>query len=141
MKKLVGVLTALFLVVSAWISVATPQAQASGFDRFNVSSVSVLAAVTERRNAADDKLSELRNKVDLNNSDVRDFRKYRGFFPSLAAKIVQNAPYDRVEDVLKIPGLSESQKERLQANLDEFVVTPPSNVFNEGDDRYNAGVY
>jgi photosystem II PsbU protein len=141
MKKLVGVLAALFLLFSAWVSVEIPQAQALELNRLNVSSVSVLAAVTERRNAADEKLGEFKNKVDLNNSDVRDFRKYRGFFPALASKIVQNAPYEQVEDVLKIPGLSESQRDRLQANLDEFVVTPPSNVFNEGDDRYNAGVY
>ncbi|MFW6357814.1 MAG: photosystem II complex extrinsic protein PsbU, partial [Chroococcales cyanobacterium] len=71
----------------------------------------------------------------------RAFRQYRGFYPTLASKIIQNAPYENVEDVLDIPGLSERQKERLQANLDNFTVTPQSEVFVEGDDRFNPGVY
>jgi photosystem II PsbU protein len=140
MKKLVGVLAALFLTFSSWVSAGIPQAQALDLSHFSVSSVSI-AAASVRRNAADDKLSEFKNKVDLNNSDVRDFRQYRGFYPDLASKIVRNAPYDKVDDVLDIPGLSESQRDRLQANFDNFTVTPPSDVFNEGDDRYNAGVY
>jgi photosystem II PsbU protein len=140
MKKLVGVVAALFLVFSAWVGAGIPQAQALDLSHFSVSSMSILAAV-ERRNAADDKLGEFKDKVDLNNSDVRDFRKYRGFYPDLASKIVRNAPYERVEDVLDIPGLSETQRDRLQANFDSFTVTPPSDVFNEGDDRYNPGVY
>ncbi|MEG3435871.1 photosystem II complex extrinsic protein PsbU [Pannus brasiliensis CCIBt3594] len=92
-------------------------------------------------NAADAKLVELGNKIDLNNSDIRDFRDLRGFYPNLAGKIIKNAPYDSVEDVLDIPGLSEGQKERLQANLDKFTVTEPSKEFIEGDDRFNPGVY
>ena len=69
------------------------------------------------------------------------FAVYAVFYPNLASKIIQNAPYNDVEDVLEIPGLSESQKERLQANLDNFVVTKMSDVMNAGDDRYNPGVY
>ena len=140
MKKLVGVLAALFLTFSSWLSADIPQAQAIDLSHFSVSSMSI-AAAGSLRNAADDKLSEFKNKVDLNNSDVRDFRQYRGFYPDLASKIVRNAPYDKIDDVLDIPGLSESQRDRLQANFDNFTVTPPSDVFNEGDDRYNAGVY
>jgi photosystem II PsbU protein len=140
MKKLVGALAALFLTFSSWLSAGIPQAQAIDLSHFSISSISI-AAVGDRRNAADDKLGEFKNKVDLNNSDVRDFRQYRGFYPDLASKIVRNAPYENVDDVLGIPGLSESQRDRLQANFDNFTVTPPSDVFNEGDDRYNAGVY
>lgn len=43
--------------------------------------------------------------------------------------------------MLDIPGLSESQKNRLQANLNRFTVTQPSKELNEGDDRINPGVY
>ncbi|MCU7244196.1 MAG: Photosystem II extrinsic protein, partial [Microcystis aeruginosa WS75] len=50
-------------------------------------------------------------------------------------------PYQEVEDVLNIPGLSATQKERLQANLEKFTVTEPSKEFIEGDDRFNPGVY
>lgn len=102
----------------------------------------LLAVETNRRNAADDLLStDFGQKIDINNSDIRDFRGLRGFYPKLASLIIQNAPYSEVEDVLNIPGLSESQVERLQANLDNFTANPLSEVFNEGDERYNAGVY
>jgi len=101
-----------------------------------------VAVENDRRNAADDLLStEFGQKIDLNNSDIRDFRGLKGFYPKLASLIIQNAPYDQVEDVLSIQGLSETQRERLQANLDRFSATPPETVFNEGDERYNAGVY
>jgi photosystem II PsbU protein len=93
-------------------------------------------------NAVDTLLTtEFGKKIDLNNSDIRDFRELRGFYPTLAGKIIKNSPYDKVEDVLDIPSLSESQKKRLQANLENFTVTPPSKEFNEGGDRINPGVY
>jgi photosystem II PsbU protein len=62
-------------------------------------------------------------------------------YPTLAGKIIQNAPYEKVEDVLEIPGLSDRQKELLQANLDKFTVTEVDPTFVEGGDRYNPGVY
>lgn len=93
-------------------------------------------------NAFDQKLTtEFGQKVDLNNATIRAFRDFRGFYPNLASKIIQNAPYERVEDVLNIPGLSDTQKARLQANLDKFTVTEPAKELNEGDDRINPGVY
>lgn len=93
------------------------------------------------RNAADDKIDEIDNKVDLNNANIRDFRGLRGFYPNLAAAIIQNAPYAKVRDVLNIPNISDRQRQRLEENIDEFVVTDPSYVFNEGDGRYNPGIY
>ena len=139
MKKLFGVLAALMLVFTSLGFMAKP-AQAFDLNSFALQSSSVLAA--EYRNPADAKLTtEFGQKLDLNNSDVRDFREYRGFYPTLASKIIKNAPYENVEDVLNIPGLSESQKQRLQANLDNFTVTKTSDVFTEGGDRFNIGVY
>lgn len=100
------------------------------------------AVIKNRRNVADDLLStEFGQKIDLNNSDIRDFRELKGFYPKLASLIIKNAPYDKVEDVLSIPGLSEIQAGRLKDNLSQFSVTPTASVFNEGDERYNAGVY
>ncbi|MEA5532855.1 photosystem II complex extrinsic protein PsbU [Crocosphaera sp. XPORK-15E] len=93
-------------------------------------------------NPVDAKLTtEFGQSIDLNNSNIRVFRELRGFYPNLASKIILNSPYDKVEDVLEIPGLSERQKQRLQANLDKFVVTPPASELTEGDDRLNPGVY
>ncbi len=138
MKRLVSVFAILLLVIGSWGFSGVSTAEAADFSIFSLQSSPILAA---RRNAADDKLGEIQGKLDLNNSDVRDFRNLRGFYPTLAGKIVKYAPYEQIEDVLEIPGLSESQLKRLQANLDNFVVTDPSLVFNAGDDRINPGVY
>jgi photosystem II PsbU protein len=105
---------------------------------------SVLAAeeTTELKNPFDAKLdTEFGEKLDLNNTNVRAFRQYRGMYPTLATLIVENAPYEKVEDVLDLPTLSERQKEVLQANLDNFTVTEPESFLNEGDDRINNGIY
>lgn len=94
------------------------------------------------RNSADNKLStEFGKKIDLNNTNVRAFRKYPGLYPTLARKVVDNAPYKTVEDVLDIPGLSEKQKELLSANMDKFTLTAVDDTFTEGGDRYNNGYY
>ena len=139
MKRLLGIMTALLLIVGSWGFAGANQAQASDLNIFTLQSSPILAV---RRNTADDKRLEIeRGKLDLNNSHVRQFRQLRGFYPNLASKIIQNAPYNKVEDVLEIPGLSERQKERLQANLEKFIVTAPDPSMNAGDDRYNPGVY
>jgi len=100
------------------------------------------ATANTNLNPVDLKLTtEYGQKIDLNNSNIREFRELRGFYPNLATKIIKNSPYDNVNDVLDIPGLSGTQKSRLQANLDKFTVTPPSFELIEGDDRINPGVY
>lgn len=138
MKRFASILAAVLMTISAWGFSGINSAQAADLSVFTIQSNPIFAA---RRNAADAKLGEIKGKVDLNNSDVRDFRSLRGFYPNLASKIIQNAPYTNVEDVLDIPGLSEKQQERLQANLENFVVTEASDVMNAGYDRYNPGVY
>ena len=137
MKRLLGILVALLVVIfGAWGF--APTAQASTTELFDSQPGILLARV----NTADAKRQELiRGKLDLNNSDVREFRKLRGFYPNLASKIIQNAPYDTVEDVLDIPGLSDRQIERLQANMDQFFVTEMEASMNAGGDRYNPGLY
>jgi photosystem II PsbU protein len=96
----------------------------------------------ELRNAVDDKLrTEYGSKLDLNNANVQAFAKYRGLYPTIAGKILQNAPYDSVEDVLDIPGLSARERDLIEANLDNFTVTTPDPALVEGADRFNNGVY
>jgi photosystem II PsbU protein len=64
-------------------------------------------------------------KIDLNNANLVAFTDCPGFYPNLARSIVSSGPYDKVEDVLKIPGLSKRQKALLKANLGTFTVTEP----------------
>ena len=138
MKRFASIFAAVLMTLSFWGFSGINSAQAADLNFFTSQSAPILAV---RRNAADAKLGEIQGRLDLNNSDVRDFRSLRGFYPNLASKIIQNAPYENVEDVLEIPGLSEKQQERLQANLDKFVVTDVADVMNAGYDRYNPGVY
>ncbi|MEO1669645.1 MAG: photosystem II complex extrinsic protein PsbU [Cyanobacteria bacterium J06631_2] len=140
MKRFVGIIAALLLTLGAWGFAPAAQASEIKLDTglFTTPPTTLLARI----NTADAKRSELiKDKLDLNNSDVREFRRLRGFYPSLASKIIQNAPYSNVEEVLEIPGLSSSQAERLQANIDEFVVTDVEASMNAGGDRYNPGLY
>ena len=96
----------------------------------------------EIRNAVDDKLStEYGSKLDLNNANVQAFVKYKGMYPTIAGKVLKHAPYDNVEDVLDIPGLSDRERDIIEANLGSFTVTPPDPALVEGADRYNNGVY
>jgi photosystem II PsbU protein len=93
-------------------------------------------------NSADSKLgTDFGKKIDLNNTNVRAFRKYPGLYPTLARKIVDGAPYKSVDDVLSIPDLSTNQKANLEKNLENFTITSTDDTFNEGGDRYNNGYY
>lgn len=142
MKLWQRIVTVFSLTIFLSSIVFSQPAQALNFDTILQGSPRLVAMENTRRNVADDLLgTEFGQKIDVNNSDIRDFRGLKGFYPNLASLIIQNAPYEQVEDVLNIPGLSETQKGRLQANLDNFTATPLAEVFNEGDERYNAGVY
>lgn len=98
-------------------------------------------AAEQRHNPIDQKLGEIGAKVDLNNSNVMAFRRYPGLYPTLARKIIQQAPFETVEDVLNIPDLSESEQRLLRANLENFIVTPVESALTEGGDRINPGIY
>lgn len=96
----------------------------------------------EIRNAVDDKLNtEYGSKLDLNNANVQAFTKYPGMYPTLARKILLNAPFNSTEEVLEMPGLTDRQISILKQNLDSFTVTPPDPALVEGADRFNNGVY
>jgi len=102
----------------------------------------VLAIEIPFGNVIDEKLrSEFGQKIDLNNSNIQTFTQYPGLYPNLAREIIKNAPYEEVEDVLDIPGLSDRQKETLKANLEHFTVTAVEKALVEGEDRYNPGIY
>jgi photosystem II PsbU protein len=146
MKQLVGLLVAL-AVLLGWVSspaVAQPiSGPISGADLLSAPlEAMVWLAEASPQNAVDAKLrTEYGAKFDLNNANVQGFRKFPGLYPTLARKILLNAPYDSVEDILDLPGLTEQQLDILRANLDNFTVTPPDSAFVEGGDRFNNGVY
>ncbi|MDJ0703942.1 MAG: photosystem II complex extrinsic protein PsbU [Leptolyngbyaceae cyanobacterium MO_188.B28] len=66
--------------------------------------------------------AEMDQKIDLNNANMIAFQDCPGFYPNLAKTIVIHGPYQKVEDVLKAPGLNNLQRELLRNNLDNFTV-------------------
>ncbi|ABW33294.1 photosystem II complex extrinsic protein PsbU [Acaryochloris marina] len=94
------------------------------------------------RNPVDAKLeTDYGQKIDLNNTNVIAFSQYKGLYPTIAGKVVQNAPYSSVEEVLNIDGLTEPQKKLLQQHMGDFTVTDPDPALVGGQDRYNTGAY
>lgn len=145
MKRLARLLTVFSLLIGFWGCLGFQTvAQAASFDAFTFNRTPIFAIDSSRvlRNRADDKLADVYgDKIDLNNTSIGAFQRYRGLYPTLAKKIVFNAPYENVEDILNLKGLSERQKQRLQANLDNFTVNPPEEIFIDGDERINNGIY
>ncbi|WP_017302094.1 photosystem II complex extrinsic protein PsbU [Nodosilinea nodulosa] len=142
MKQLVGLLVAL-AVLLGWVSSPAVAQPISGADLFSapLEAMTWLAA-SSSGNAVDAKLkTEYGSKLDLNNANVQSFRNYPGLYPTLARKILLNAPYESVDDVLDLPGLSEQQINILRTNLDNFTVTSVDPALVEGADRFNNGVY
>ncbi len=134
MKRLIRFLAVLSLVVGCLGGL--PQTAIAA----NFNGVTMLAA--DYRNVVEDKMAtDYGKKLDVNNTNVRAFRQLPGLYPTLAGLIVKHAPYDSVEDVLEIPGLTDKQKEVLEANMDNFVATEVSKELVEGGDRYNNGIY
>lgn len=127
MKRLFGLLMALSIVVGVFLGGLGLSSAALAEDIYN----SVDAQLQ----------TEYGSKLDLNNANVQAFRKYPGMYPTLARKVLLNAPFSSVEEVLKLPGLSERQLDILKSNLDNFTVTDPNPALVEGADRFNNGVY
>ncbi|MEM7727194.1 MAG: photosystem II complex extrinsic protein PsbU [Cyanobacteria bacterium P01_A01_bin.45] len=144
MKKLASFLMAFSLLIAslAWLSFAKP-VYAANFHNVtqNVSHIS-LHSVHILANRADAKLPDVYgDKIDLNNTNVRAFQQFPGFYPTLARKVIVNAPYEKVEDALEIKGLSKRQRSLLESHLEDFTVTKAEAFFNEGADRFNNGIY
>lgn len=140
MKKILSFSLFLLLWMGAVFAMPRPQmAHAQGFGPGLASPV--LAAVEGLRNEADAKLAEAAGKLDLNNVNVRAFLTLPGMYPTVARKIIAGAPYEQVEDVLELPGLSERQRSTIQKYMDKFTVTEQVYALTDGDDRINNGVY
>ncbi|MBW4459882.1 MAG: photosystem II complex extrinsic protein PsbU [Nodosilinea sp. WJT8-NPBG4] len=141
MKQLVGLLVAL-AVLLGWVSSPAVAQPISGADLLSAPIVATAWLAESPQNSVDAKLkTEYGAKLDLNNANVQGFRKFPGLYPTLARKILLNAPYESVDDVLDLPGLSEPQLEILRKNLDNFTVTVTDSALVEGGDRFNNGVY
>jgi len=141
MKRFLGLFLSLAMLVASWGWAGNSGAAiAASLERLMPVSSSLVAF--EFRNAVDDKLAtDFGEKIDVNNTNVRAFLQYPGLYPTLARAILKNSPYESLDDILEIPGLTERQREVLQANMDKFTISPPDSALTEGDDRINNGIY
>ncbi len=140
MKRLISWSTLLVVCLIAVLGLVVPRpVQASPLAQ-TMSPVTILAAVTSL-NEADAKRVEVGGKVDVNNSSVRFFLDMPGMYPTIARKIIANAPYEQVEDIFDIPGLTDRQKEIISKYVDRLTATEKSEALTYGDDRINNGIY
>jgi photosystem II PsbU protein len=75
----------------------------------------------------------------LNNSNINTFRQVRGMYPTLGRTIIDNAPYKSLDEVLKIAGLTDGQKELIKGNADKFTLNKPDESM--GRERINNANY
>jgi len=144
MKRSLGVFVALGLCVGSLLFGIAQPVSAMPVNELSFGGVALVANAggRELRNSVDDKLAtEYGNKIDVNNTNIASFRKFRGLYPTIAGKVVSNAPYDEVDDILNIDGLSDVERARLQKNIDIFTISAPDPALVEGADRFNNGVY
>ncbi len=80
-------------------------------------------------------------KIDVNNTILRNYRQLPGFYPVLARILVENAPYESLEQMLTIPGLTEAQKQLIRQNFPNFVVGTYDPGNNTLENRINKGYY
>lgn len=133
----------LFLVLLVGTVLGTPRLQRAEAAELLGQGVQmpVLAALSTLKNEADAKKAEAAGKIDLNNANVRAFLGLPGMYPTAARKIIAGAPYEQVEDILQLPGLSDRQKDTIRKYIDQFTVTEQVDALTDGDDRINNGIY
>jgi photosystem II PsbU protein len=143
MKKLFCLMAAVLIGVWSWVGLSPSAIALPSFSPvgFNSGTGLVLAEATPKDVVSEKMKSEYGKKIDLNNTNIRAFRQFQGLYPTLAGVLVKNAPYEDVEDILDLPGLTAQQKDVLEANLDNFTVTPVESALTEGADRINNGIY
>ncbi|WP_017324137.1 photosystem II complex extrinsic protein PsbU [Synechococcus sp. PCC 7336] len=86
-------------------------------------------------------VAELEVPLDVNYDILRTYRELPGFYPTLARKIIFGAPYDKIDDVLDIEGLTDTEKQLLEANLKNLKAGAYDEGANYLENRINKGYY
>ncbi|MEM6502875.1 MAG: photosystem II complex extrinsic protein PsbU [Cyanobacteria bacterium P01_C01_bin.89] len=144
MKWFLRLFVVVSLCVTSWVGFGSHPAMAGHLNLTNFTWNSASMVMGAVNGEADSELAKIYGEtIDLNNTNISSYKEYRGLYPTLAKKLIANGPYESVEDILSVPGLSDRQKSTLTKYIEEglFSVSPTSVVFTQGDDRINNGVY
>lgn len=121
MKKIFFFISLISIITSLlFLGKITP---ASAIDNNNYSAYLITAKVPEYNFWEEATCPNFTQKIDLNNANIIAFKDCQGFYPQLASLIIRNSPYQKVEDILEIPELSNYQKKLLKSQLKNFIVT------------------
>ena len=74
-------------------------------------------------------------KIDVNNALVTDYKRLRGMYPHAAGLIASNGPYNSVNDLHKIVGVTDNDRALFDKYKGELIALPPGRQFYE---RINA---
>mmetsp|Transcript_25323 Transcript_25323/g.54825 ORF Transcript_25323/g.54825 Transcript_25323/m.54825 type:complete len:157 (-) Transcript_25323:364-834(-) len=78
------------------------------------------------------------DRIDVNNAAINEYMQLRGMYPSAAGKIASNGPYQSVQDIYKIEGLTANDKKMFKKYEKELTANKAEyRTFNE---RINARV-
>ncbi|MGK7912035.1 MAG: photosystem II complex extrinsic protein PsbU [Synechococcus sp.] len=129
---------AFIIGISLVINLATPALAQESVDTVAPAEQSSAADVTEVDGVP---VIDLQPKLDLNYAMLRRFRELPGFYPTLGQKIIKAVPFNSVEDVVNIDGLTDKQIRLLRANFKNFVVGDYDEGANDFETRLNKGFY
>jgi photosystem II PsbU protein len=79
------------------------------------------------------------SKIDLNNANIYQFRQIPGMYPTLGRIIIENAPYNSLDEVLAIKGLTADQQDKIRSSADRFTMFKPDNSMQR--ERINNATY
>ncbi len=83
----------------------------------------------------------LETKIDVNNTILRNYRKLPGFYPTLARTLILNSPYDSLDELLEIEGLTEAQKELIRSNFVNLTLGEYREGDSQRENMINKGYY
>eukprot|EP00814_Leptocylindrus_danicus_P018003 CAMPEP_0116026214 /NCGR_PEP_ID=MMETSP0321-20121206/13669_1 /TAXON_ID=163516 /ORGANISM="Leptocylindrus danicus var. danicus, Strain B650" /LENGTH=156 /DNA_ID=CAMNT_0003498873 /DNA_START=50 /DNA_END=520 /DNA_ORIENTATION=- len=76
-----------------------------------------------------------RDKIDVNSAFVGDYKRLQGMYPHAAGMIASHGPYEKLDDLYKIDGLTDNDKKMFRKYQAQLTVLPPTRTFRE---RINA---